>query len=185
MEDDNAFLVRLAHQYGKDESEVYSSPAYVNLQDLFPNHVIETITEKSLSANQDLSDWEKRRLQWNADVDAGEGLTSDAAAEAVVTLKPLEIRTFEIRLHSNKDRKSHKAEEESQKSNSVVAWTVSIAVLLLIGMACYHWRGAIKSATNRARDTMRRYEVVSSRTLEEDAREPLLDQITFHTGSVS
>jgi len=185
MEDDNAFLVRLAHQYGKDESEVYSSPAYVNLQDLFPNHVIETITEKSLSANQDLSDWEKRRLQWNAD--AGEGLTSDSATEAVVTLKPLEIRTFEIRLHSNEGKKSHKAEEESQKSNSVFAWTVSIAVILIIGMACFYWRGAIKSTTKRACDTIQRYEVVSSRTRtsEEDAREPLLDHNTFQTRSVS
>jgi len=78
-------------------------------------------------------------------------------------------------------------EEESQKSNSVFAWTVSIAVILIIGMACFYWRGAIKSTTKRACDTIQRYEVVSSRTRtsEEDAREPLLDHNTFQTRSVS
>eukprot|EP00584_Thalassiosira_punctigera_P024560 CAMPEP_0172549416 /NCGR_PEP_ID=MMETSP1067-20121228/18519_1 /TAXON_ID=265564 ORGANISM="Thalassiosira punctigera, Strain Tpunct2005C2" /NCGR_SAMPLE_ID=MMETSP1067 /ASSEMBLY_ACC=CAM_ASM_000444 /LENGTH=1149 /DNA_ID=CAMNT_0013336807 /DNA_START=119 /DNA_END=3568 /DNA_ORIENTATION=+ len=94
--EENAFLVRLAHQYGKDEG-VLSSPAHVNLKDLFPNHDIVSVTEKTLSANQDRSAWEERRLQWNNTARKGpaeEGRLHKMAH--VFMLKPLEIRTFEV-----------------------------------------------------------------------------------------
>jgi hypothetical protein len=39
----NLFLVRLAHQYGIDESHSLSSPVYVNLKSLFHNQSIERV----------------------------------------------------------------------------------------------------------------------------------------------
>lgn len=88
----NAFLVRLSHQYGVDEDNSYSTPASVNLQDLFPNHSIASITELTLSANQARVEWEKRRLRWMGNTD--EVPRDDW--KNVVELKPLEIRTFKI-----------------------------------------------------------------------------------------
>ena len=97
LDEGSTFLVRLAHQYGKDESDVGSGLAYITLQDLFPNHNIVSITEKTLSANQDRSDWEKRRLRWNDVVHTGPpGEERLDEQPHVVTLKPLEIRTFEV-----------------------------------------------------------------------------------------
>jgi len=96
-EEGNTFLIRLAHQYDIDESNIHSLPAHVNLQDLFPNQDIVSVTEKTLSANQDRSDWEKRRYKWNDYMkeeqsdDARLGLQTN-----VVVLKPFEILTFEI-----------------------------------------------------------------------------------------
>jgi len=97
LNEENTFLLRLAHQYGRDEGEAHSDPAYVNLQDLYPEHDIASVTEKTLSANQDRADWEKRRLRWNnvmlEEPARGEGI---AEGGLVVMLKPLEIRTFEV-----------------------------------------------------------------------------------------
>merc|ERR1712086_840403 len=69
--DKGSFLVRLAHQYGKAESDVHSAPAVVNLHDLFPTEEIMSVTEKTLSGNQDRAAWEKRRLRWNFDTPEG------------------------------------------------------------------------------------------------------------------
>ncbi|KAL7554706.1 hypothetical protein ACHAWF_018221 [Thalassiosira exigua] len=100
LEEENTFLVRLAHQYGKDEimyeaPGVQSGPALVDMQDLFPDREIVSITEKTLSANQDRSDWESRRFQWDPDSTRDVGATVPGA-DFTVMLKPLEIRTFEI-----------------------------------------------------------------------------------------
>jgi alpha-mannosidase len=96
----STFLVRLAHQYGIDEDHLYSSPAHVDLQDLFPNHHIASITEMTLSANQVRADWEKRRLRWSGNKE--EASIDDSTT--VVVLKPLEIRTFEISVISSKSK---------------------------------------------------------------------------------
>jgi hypothetical protein len=88
----NAFLVRLSHQYGVDEDHTYSTPASVNLHDLFPNHSIASITELTLSANQARAKWEKRRLRWMGNTDE----VPKDDWKNVVELKPLEIRTFKI-----------------------------------------------------------------------------------------
>ncbi len=96
----STFLVRLAHQYGIDEDHLYSSPAHVDLQNLFPNHLIASITEMTLSANQDRADWEKRRLRWSGNKE--EASIDDSTL--VVVLKPLEIRTFEISVVSSKSK---------------------------------------------------------------------------------
>ena len=91
----SSFLVRLAHQYGADESDTLSSPAHVNIKDLFPNHDSIAVFEKTLSGNQDRADWEKMRLQW----DGGTRDKYDKPALHIV-LKPLEIRTFVIKVAS-------------------------------------------------------------------------------------
>jgi len=97
-DDPSSYLIRLAHQYGMNES-TYSTPVNVYLQDLFPNHDIIKVTEKTLSANQDRVDWEKRRLDWNE----SEGMTasSDDKSMLDIVLKPMEIRTFVINVKTS------------------------------------------------------------------------------------
>ncbi|KAL7538827.1 hypothetical protein ACHAXR_008811 [Thalassiosira sp. AJA248-18] len=104
LDEGSTFLVRLARQDGMDNSQLRTgedtetSTVHVDLRDLFPNHEIVSISEKTLSANQDRSEWEKRRFRWNDDTQKGP--TEEAWAldqnKHIVVLKPLEIRTFEV-----------------------------------------------------------------------------------------
>ena len=99
--DKGLFLVRLAHQYGANESEVHSAPVVVNLEDLFSTQRIMTVTEKTLSGNQDRSAWEEKRLRWNVgkpETTSEEERLGDET-QHVVLLNPLEIRAFEVRVH--------------------------------------------------------------------------------------
>ncbi|KAL9187321.1 hypothetical protein ACHAXT_001424 [Thalassiosira profunda] len=99
--EEGTYLVRLAHQYGKGESDTHSGPAYVNIQDLFSDHDVVSVTEKTLSANQDRADWEKRRLQWSGDATRVDTTSGDATLgedSNMITLNPLEIQTFEVRV---------------------------------------------------------------------------------------
>ena len=97
LDEVGAFLVRLAHQYGKDENETYSGVARVDLRGLFDQD-ISSISEKTLSANQDRSDWEKKQLRWNIGMKE-EGFVEEARRlddSSIILLKPLEIRTFKV-----------------------------------------------------------------------------------------
>jgi len=121
-DDPSSFLIRLAHQYDMNESNVYSTPVRVNLQDLFPNHDIIKVTEKTLSANQDKADWERRRLDWND----SEGMTasSDDKSMLDIVLKPMEIRTFVINI------KTSGVIPSSSCSTSSSSWRLGILVVL-------------------------------------------------------
>lgn len=96
----NSFLLRLEHFYEKDEDPILSQPAVVHLRGLFSSLNITSVVELTLGANQKLS--EAHRLQWNI---KGHGATSGDMASFVipvdptaliVTLKPMQIRTFQV-----------------------------------------------------------------------------------------
>ncbi|CAL0332951.1 unnamed protein product [Lupinus luteus] len=93
-------LLRLAHLYEIGEDKGYSVKASVELKKLFPNKKISKVTEMSLSANQERTEMEKKKLAWKV-----EGSIEDPKvvrggpvdpAELVVELVPMEIRTFFI-----------------------------------------------------------------------------------------
>ncbi len=96
LEVEDSFLVRLGHQFDHNESADFSSPVEIDLQDLFPNKMIHSISEKTLSGNQDLTTWEKRRLSWDNTYTEKRSNGVVDIASSVVCLEPLEIRTFEI-----------------------------------------------------------------------------------------
>lgn len=123
LEDPSSFLIRLAHQYDINESNVYSTPVRVNLQDLFPNHDIVKVTEKTLSANQDRVDWEKRRLDWNE----SEGMTASSDDKSMLdfVLKPMEIRTFVINIKIS-------GVVPSSSSSSFSSWRLGAALLFVL-----------------------------------------------------
>ncbi|KAM1014842.1 hypothetical protein ACFX14_044776 [Malus domestica] len=91
-------LLRLAHLYEIGEDKDYSVLANVELKKLFPTKKISKVTEMSLSANQERSEMEKRRLVWKVEGSDQEfkvvrGGPVDPA-KLVVELAPMEIRTF-------------------------------------------------------------------------------------------
>jgi len=99
------FLVRVAHQYGTDESNEYSLPATIDLSVLFPTKTILTIIETTLSGNQSREDWENRRLRWDGTTNQQPGSAPTEAFSRsleqvgnVIGLRPLEIRTFEVKV---------------------------------------------------------------------------------------
>jgi len=88
---DGSFLIRLGHQYGENEDNIYSNPARVDLQDLFTWSVISSVVEMNLSANQRLDEWEARRYRWSKETQPKNSLEG-----TVCLLQPLEIRTFVV-----------------------------------------------------------------------------------------
>ncbi|CAN1827020.1 Alpha-mannosidase At3g26720 [Linum perenne] len=98
-------LIRLAHLYEVGEDKDYSGMARVELKKLFPNKKIRKAMELSLSANQERSEMEKRRLVWKV-ASSGEsnvvvrGGVVDPV-DLVVELAPMEIRTFHIDLEKS------------------------------------------------------------------------------------
>eukprot|EP00977_Amphora_coffeiformis_P018464 scaffold6506_cov171-Amphora_coffeaeformis.AAC.12 len=89
-------LLRLGHQYAVGESLILSRPVKVNLSLLLAGHYeVLDVTEKTLSGNQNIKDYLARRYNWTrAEFSAeihDEGSTT-------ITLKPMEIRTFEIQV---------------------------------------------------------------------------------------
>lgn len=101
--DSGEVLLRLAHLFEVGEDASLSTMATVELKRLFPEKKVSKVTETSLSANQERSEMEKKRLAWKV-----EGLSDDEPkplrggpvdpAKLVVELGPMEIRTFLIEL---------------------------------------------------------------------------------------
>jgi hypothetical protein len=94
------FLIRLGHQYASHESASLSKPAHVNMQQvLLDNWKIVSMTEKTLSGNQDYSEWQRRRLDWTDGGGKGnENTASNTMGSYDIELKPMEIRTFEVQV---------------------------------------------------------------------------------------
>ncbi|KAL5581467.1 hypothetical protein UlMin_013909 [Ulmus minor] len=99
--EDEKVLLRLAHLYEIGEDKDLSVLTNVELKKLFPTKKIGKVTETSLSANQERTEMEKKRLPWKV-----EGSSENEAKIArgqpvdpttlVVELAPMEIRTFLI-----------------------------------------------------------------------------------------
>ncbi|WOL11467.1 putative alpha-mannosidase [Canna indica] len=99
LEDGNV-LLRLAHLYEVGEDKDLSAMAYVELKKIFPGKKFNNIVEMNLSANQEKSTMEKKRLKWPVE---GSGVETIARggpvdpSKLVVELAPMEIRTFLIK----------------------------------------------------------------------------------------
>lgn len=95
----NTFLLRLGHQYASNESRSFSKTAHVNMQQLFADWRVVSMTEKTLSGNQDFSEWQSRRFHWTGESsDKDANLDSERMNAYDIELKPMEIRTFEVRV---------------------------------------------------------------------------------------
>ncbi|KAF8118095.1 hypothetical protein N665_0006s0095 [Sinapis alba] len=104
--DDGNVLLRLAHLYEVGEDKDLSGVASVELKKLFPGKKIAKVTEMSLSANQERSVMEKKRLVWKVEGEEGTNGEMKKAKRGreidprklVMELYPMEIRTVLIRL---------------------------------------------------------------------------------------
>ncbi|XP_062292629.1 lysosomal alpha-mannosidase [Scomber scombrus] len=95
--DKDLVLLRLEHQFQSWESKVNSQPVTVNLQKLFSTLEVLGASELNLSANQWKDDM--TRYEWMAQTGADPlPKNSEAYATWEVTLKPMEIRTFLLRV---------------------------------------------------------------------------------------
>ncbi|KDP22539.1 hypothetical protein JCGZ_26370 [Jatropha curcas] len=99
--DDGKVLIRLAHLYEVGEDKDLSVLASVELKKVFSYKKINKVTETSLSANQERSEMERKRLVWKVEGSFGNnpkvkrGGPVDPLTLAV-ELAPMEIRTFLI-----------------------------------------------------------------------------------------
>ncbi|XP_048256757.1 lysosomal alpha-mannosidase-like isoform X2 [Haliotis rufescens] len=101
------YLLRLEHFYEKDEDATLSAPVTVSLKDLFVPFDIESVTELTLGSNLPLA--QLNRLKWKT-TDSGnkdttlrfkpESHPEQAAAPLDITLNPMEIRTFQVKLRT-------------------------------------------------------------------------------------
>jgi lysosomal alpha-mannosidase len=91
-------LLRLTHIYAVGEDPVLSKPAQVNLASIFKNLRVIKISEMNLSANQLKN--EVKRYKWKtASATQDEEPRKEVSVELpVVDLRPMEIRTFIVRL---------------------------------------------------------------------------------------
>ncbi|XP_051897842.1 lysosomal alpha-mannosidase [Pristis pectinata] len=97
--DSESIILRLEHQFEQSESKVYSKPQTVNLAHLFSAFEITSVEEMSLGFNQQKKDMS--RLTWNTaqEKDGSNSFSShNSTSEHTVTLHPMEIRTFRVRI---------------------------------------------------------------------------------------
>jgi hypothetical protein len=86
---ENAFLVRLGHQYGTNEHALLSQPVDIDISKLFVGYIITSVLEMTLTGNQEWNDVQARRANWN-------GPLSTVSNSSLITIAPMEIRTFQI-----------------------------------------------------------------------------------------
>ncbi|KAM4594230.1 lysosomal alpha-mannosidase isoform 1-T2 [Fundulus diaphanus] len=95
--DEESVLLRLEHQFQSWESKVNSQPVTVNLQKLFSTLDVLGVSELNLSANQ----WkeEMSRFDWTPEKEEKPLLkTFEDPSVWEVTLRPMEMRTFLLRV---------------------------------------------------------------------------------------
>ena len=93
---DDGVLIRVEHQFEKDEDPKFSQPVTVKLDNLFTRFKITSLTEMNLAANQLLSD--KETFYWKAEEPENNQfayeLPNTIGDGYEVTLNPMQIRTF-------------------------------------------------------------------------------------------
>ncbi|TKY62976.1 Alpha-mannosidase protein [Spatholobus suberectus] len=98
--DDGTVLLRLAHLYEIEEDKDLSVMSSVELKKLFPGRKIKEVKEMNVSANQERTEMEKKRLAWKVEGSSGNRHVSRGGPvdpkELNVELAPMEIRTFII-----------------------------------------------------------------------------------------
>merc|ERR1712150_327200 len=101
------YLIRLAHQYASEEDSIYSTPVQVDIQSIFTSKPytmlkVVSVTEKTVSGNQNWSEWEKKRFEWSSNISVKDATASGRSFDdgTVVQLNPMEIRAFEVVLGS-------------------------------------------------------------------------------------
>lgn len=101
----NTLLVRLAHQFAVGEDVELSRPATIDLAQLLAplRPITKTLVELNLSGNQQRGEMLKNKVNWdysNGDDTNNKAPTPQIAdgASSVVTLTPMEIRTFTIQV---------------------------------------------------------------------------------------
>ena len=99
------FLIRLGHQYALNEDINLSQNVDVDLALLFPKNQIIAFVEKTLTGNQSKQNWKSKKLNWSSlyeyDMKNSRALNAMTSAGNTISLKPMEIRTFEIELQNN------------------------------------------------------------------------------------
>ncbi|XP_072745213.1 lysosomal alpha-mannosidase isoform X1 [Anoplolepis gracilipes] len=101
---DDTILLRLEHIFEVGEGQQLSQPVEVNIQGLFSTFSIESIKETTLGANQLLS--ENNPLKWEPETndiildEEGKIQPVEVHDDVInVLLKPMEIRTFILKVH--------------------------------------------------------------------------------------
>jgi lysosomal alpha-mannosidase len=90
----NQVLLRLEHFYETADNTDLSKAIEVNIENLFKNFKINSITETTLAANELLS--QSKRLQWNNEV-----FNPIIAKNYSISLTPQQIRTFILSIEDN------------------------------------------------------------------------------------
>jgi hypothetical protein len=89
------FLLRLGHQYAAGEDVKLSAPVDVDLSKVLANYKVISVKEKTLTGNQDWEVYQSRRFVWS-DKETGTVPLKRSPSETIVSLTPMEIRTFEL-----------------------------------------------------------------------------------------
>jgi lysosomal alpha-mannosidase len=99
--DRRSLLLRLEHQFEKEEDSELSQPVTVDLSDFFHPFKILSLVELGLAGNVPVSDISSGRLQWKTNalhpnVRSLDVLKDRFTNGTVITLKPMDIRTFNV-----------------------------------------------------------------------------------------
>eukprot|EP00930_Biecheleria_cincta_P010286 TRINITY_DN1122_c3_g1_i1.p1 TRINITY_DN1122_c3_g1~~TRINITY_DN1122_c3_g1_i1.p1 ORF type:complete len:1002 (-),score=168.48 TRINITY_DN1122_c3_g1_i1:36-3041(-) len=107
--DADKVLLRLAHQFGLGEDATLSKPAAVDLGSLFLGSRVVEVDERGLAATISRAEVTNRRIAWHVDGESAKPSSHALHAgdkNLTITLGPLQIRTFLLKLSRVSDSDS-------------------------------------------------------------------------------